>query len=332
MPTSHVPGRDPLPASRVDAIHVALNATPAGEQQDARDLLGELDRIRPLLHAVLGHNEQLLDMLSRVHHVYLHPILGTFCRTCRADVEGQEGCEQHSPVRLMRHLVEMHATLEDDYRQRKQTARTDADRAWADTARGAEAYAAVNLIAAGIRPILAVLDESSKTQLEHTPECRAFDCRCGCDREQDCRDCHRCVCWRSECCAEQALQGALQRHRVSALTARFERFAPAVLAATREAAATAEESYWRRAAAGRVRALTAGPYAYAVFTAVESKRGADRYSDQDVALYPGELNETVTERVGLPDKELTRALDALSELLHPREGEELAVDLTNRAD
>ncbi|MFB9483343.1 hypothetical protein ACFFSH_28735 [Streptomyces filamentosus] len=38
----------------------------------------------------------------------------------------------------------------------------------------------------------------------HRSQCRPHDCRCGCPRTQDC---HRCVCWRSMCCAEQ-----LQNH------------------------------------------------------------------------------------------------------------------------
>ncbi|MER7694382.1 hypothetical protein [Streptomyces sp. NPDC097610] len=37
----------------------------------------------------------------------------------------------------------------------------------------------------------------------HRPQCRPHDCRCGCPRTQNCPDCHRCVCWRSTCCAEQ---------------------------------------------------------------------------------------------------------------------------------
>lgn len=37
----------------------------------------------------------------------------------------------------------------------------------------------------------------------HRPQCGPHDCRCACPRNQNCQDCHRCVCWRAMCCAEQ---------------------------------------------------------------------------------------------------------------------------------
>ncbi|MFJ8752323.1 hypothetical protein ACIREO_23750 [Streptomyces sp. NPDC102441] len=44
---------------------------------------------------------------------------------------------------------------------------------------------------------------AARTAPGHRPQCSPRDCRCACPRTQDCQDCHRCVCWRASCCAEQ---------------------------------------------------------------------------------------------------------------------------------
>lgn len=167
-------------------------------------------------------------------------------------------------------------------------------------------------------------------QADHKPDCRAFDCRCGCARAQDCLDCQRCVCWRSECCAEVALQAARRAERTRAARPLLDLLDPQMLTAIRETVADAEENAWRRAVARRVRTLAPGrgQYSVAVFEAVETKLGMGHagFVDRDVELYAegqGDPNETVD----LNDVVLARALGALSVLLRPMEGHRLVVYL-----
>ncbi|WP_326724709.1 hypothetical protein OHT59_40565 [Streptomyces sp. NBC_00243] len=184
MPMSRIPGRDPLPDARLDSIRATLAAAPEGEHQALRDVLGELDRIRPLLRTTLDANGVLLDNWARLEGVAPHPFLGLFCRTCRAEVKpGTEGCPRHSPTAIGRALYRMHADnrslLDGEDAGRRAVAMLDA---------------VLPLLAAVLNPV------------DHKPECRERDCRCGCDRRQNCQDCYRCVCWRSECCAEKAIR------------------------------------------------------------------------------------------------------------------------------
>ncbi|MGW3628026.1 hypothetical protein [Streptomyces sp. NPDC000880] len=212
MPSKHVPGRDPLPAARYDAIRAGLDAAPDGEHQDARDLLGELDRIRSLFDTTMAANGELIELMSQMHNVHIHPIAGTFCRTCSANVEDKpDGCDQHSPVRILRRLLAMHEKLNSRYAERLDAAAIGADRASVEASRGLEAYAMLTVAAELLGPALAAVETAQADAAQHKDGCRPYDCRCGCNWQQNCQDCHRCVCWRAECCAEVALQGALER-------------------------------------------------------------------------------------------------------------------------
>ncbi|MGW0604117.1 hypothetical protein [Streptomyces sp. NPDC002640] len=180
---------------------------------------------------------------------------------------------------------------------------------------------------------LTELDHPAPTRPEqttHKPGCRAFDCRCGCPRAQDCSDCQRCMCWRSECCAEVALQAARRAEHTRAVRALLPLLDPQTLTAIRESAAEAEESAWRRVAARRVRTLVPGRdrYTIAIFEAMETKLGMRHagFVGQDVELY-AEGQSDPNEAVDLDDGELARALGALSALLRPVEGHRLVVDL-----
>ncbi|MFG2795813.1 hypothetical protein [Streptomyces pseudovenezuelae] len=174
----HRPGEDPLPDERLQEIRATAVAP------DVRDLLGELDRVRALLSTTLEANGTLLDNWARLEGVAPHPFLGVFCRTCRSEVQvGTEGCPRHSPTVISRALYAMHA---------ENRSLLDAEEA------GNRAVAmldtALPLLAAVLNPV------------DHREGCRPHDCRCACDRRQNCQDCHRCVCWRSECCAEKAIR------------------------------------------------------------------------------------------------------------------------------
>ncbi|WP_413100856.1 hypothetical protein [Streptomyces sp. Inha503] len=122
------------------------------------------------------------------------------------------------------------------------------------------------------------------------------------------------------------------RHAGPAVALRplLDALAPQTLTDIRETVADAEEAAWRRVIARRLRAL-APRYEAAVFTAVETKlgQGHDDYSTNDVELYaPGQ--DDPNETVDLDDAPLTRALGALTELLHPDEGARLTIDLDAR--
>lgn len=173
----HCPGADPLPDERLEEIRAAAD-TPA-----VRALLGELDRVRGLLSTTLEANGTLLDNWARLEGVAPHPFLGVFCRTCRAEVQpGTEGCPRHSPTVIGRALYAMH----------------DEGRALPEAERNRRAYVLLDTVL----PLLAAV----LNPVDHKEGCRPHDCRCACDWRQTCPDCHRCVCWRSECCAEKAIR------------------------------------------------------------------------------------------------------------------------------
>ncbi|MDX2554726.1 hypothetical protein [Streptomyces stelliscabiei] len=174
----HRPGEEPLSDKRLAEIRAAAD-TP-----EVRDLLGELDRVRPLLSTTLEANGTLLDNWARLEGVAPHPFLGVFCRTCRAEVQvGTEGCPRHSPTVIGRALYAMYGET-----------RSLLDAEEVGNRAVAMLDAALPLLAAVLNPV------------DHKEGCRPHDCRCACDRRQNCQDCHRCVCWRSECCAEKAIR------------------------------------------------------------------------------------------------------------------------------
>lgn len=189
----------------------------------------------------------------------------------------------------------------------------------------------------GISRALAAVPAVPRT--EHGARCRPFDCRCGCDRAQNCLDCHRCVCWRARCCAQVATDYARARARKTALRALLDAVDPVMLTELRETVAEAEEAALRDMIARRVRLLTPadGPrYTHAVFAAYDSKLGMGH---ADFRLHDVELHEDEDEdedkheggpvTLDLDDDVLSAALGTLAGLLRPDEGADLAVDLTD---
>ncbi|WP_435060373.1 hypothetical protein [Streptomyces sp. bgisy060] len=163
---------------------------------------------------------------------------------------------------------------------------------------------------------------------EHGAFCRPFRCRCGCDQTQSCLDCHRCVCWRAQCCAQTSADRARTRVRKAALRALLDTMDPAMLTELRETAADAEEAALRAAVGRRVRLLTSadGPrWTRAVFAARDSKFGMGHadYRVHDVTLH----DHGTSTIVDLDDDALCAVLGALAELLRPEEGADLTVDL-----
>ncbi|MET9778610.1 hypothetical protein ABZ023_30900 [Streptomyces sp. NPDC006367] len=167
---------------------------------------------------------------------------------------------------------------------------------------------------------------------EHGAYCRPFDCRCGCDRTEDCFDCHRCVCWRAQCCAQVAADSARARARKTALRALLDTVDPVMLTELRETVAEAEEAALHQAIARRVRLLTPADgrrYTHAVFDARDSKLGMGHadYRVNEVELYDEEKDISVT--ADLYDEVLSATLGTLAELLRPIEGVDVTVELTD---
>lgn len=181
---AHRPGHDPLPDERLEKIRAEVqdNDGRGLRLQEAIELLGELDRVRALLGTTLEANGILLDNWARLEGVAA-TLGGVFCRTCRTEVQpGTEGCPRHSPTVIGRALYRMH----------------DESRALPEAERNRRAYVLLDTVL----PLLAAV----LNPVEHKEGCRPHDCRCACDWRQTCPDCHRCVCWRSECCAEKAIR------------------------------------------------------------------------------------------------------------------------------
>ncbi|MFJ8785927.1 hypothetical protein [Streptomyces sp. NPDC102476] len=187
---------------------------------------------------------------------------------------------------------------------------------------------------------LTVIPDAPKT--EHGAYCRPFDCRCDCDRAQSCLNCHRCVCWRVQCCAQVAVDRARTRARKTALRRLLNGVGLAMLTELRETVAEAEEDALRDTIASRVRLLALAdgrPYSRVVFAARDSKLGMGHadYRVHDVELYDDELGQDdgpedeqdgPAETVDLDDDVLSAALGTLAGLLHPDEGADLTVYLT----
>ncbi|MCX4681389.1 hypothetical protein OG413_40035 [Streptomyces sp. NBC_01433] len=175
---------------------------------------------------------------------------------------------------------------------------------------------------------LAAVPATPKT--EHGAYCRSFDCRCGCDQTQSCPDCHRCVCWRAQCCTQAAADHARTRARQAALRALLDTMDLTLLTELRETAANAEEDALRAAVVRRVRLLTPADgtrWTRAVFDARDSKFGMGHadYRAHDVTLHD-HGSSTV---VDLDDDVLRAVLGKLAELLRPEEGADLTVDLND---
>lgn len=166
------PGNDRLPDERLAEIRAEVDDNDGRglRLQEAIELLGELDRIRPLLATTLDTNGKLLDKWSR--YVGVVAAIGrVFCWTCRTGVQpGTEGCPRHSPTVVGRELYRLH----------------DERRARPAAERNARAYELLGtdlpLLAAVLNPIV------------HAQGCRPHACRCARDRRQNCQGCHRCVC------------------------------------------------------------------------------------------------------------------------------------------
>ncbi|WP_333745635.1 hypothetical protein [Streptomyces sp. IBSBF 2950] len=183
---------------------------------------------------------------------------------------------------------------------------------------------------------LSAIPKASTSGPEHGAGCRAFACQCGCDRAQDCQDCHRCACWRAQCCAHVAEDRVRREERTRALRQLLDTVDLTMLTELRETAAEAEEARLRSSIARRLRLLAPGDgrqYETAVFDAVDAKlcMGHADYSERDVALY-AVGQEDPNEIVDLDDAVLSSALGALAELLRPEEGAQLTVDLDHELD
>lgn len=173
---------------------------------------------------------------------------------------------------------------------------------------------------------LAAIPPTAKT--EHGAYCRPFHCRCGCDQSQTCLDCHRCVCWRTQCCGQAAADRARTLARKAALRALLDSMDPAMLTELRETAAEAEEAALRAAVVRRVRLLTSadGPrWTHATFNARDSMLGMGHadYRVHDVTLY----DHGTSTIIDLDDDALCAVLGTLAELLRPEEGAHLNIDL-----
>ncbi|WP_327411234.1 hypothetical protein OG458_41600 (plasmid) [Streptomyces sp. NBC_01281] len=167
---------------------------------------------------------------------------------------------------------------------------------------------------------------------DHGAGCRVFRCRCGCDQSQACSNCHRCQCWRSDCCVQRKPDAERRRARTSALSTLLAGVGLPMLTELRQTAADAEEAALRRALAHRARLLLPGDarYATAAFYASDSKlcMGHADYSVHDVTLHTQEQKDGSDETIDFDDDVLSRLLGALAELIRPDEGAQLEVDLT----
>jgi hypothetical protein len=166
---------------------------------------------------------------------------------------------------------------------------------------------------------------------EHAAGCRVFHCTCPCDPGQTCQDCHRCQCWRVDCCAQRVTDHERSRARTTALRTLLDNIGLRMLTELRETAADAEEAALRHAVSRRTRLLVPGDghYERAVFSAGDSKLGMGHgdYNTHDVGLYATGQDDP-TEAIDLNDDVLSQLLGSLAELIHPDEGAGLTVDLT----
>lgn len=127
-------------------------------------------------------------------------------------------------------------------------------------------------------------------------------------------------------------EASVARDNAAALRPLLDALQPEMLTAIRETVADAEKAAWQRVVARRVRAISPGPYAVAVFANVGPKLGMghDDYSARNVDLYAeaeAEDQDEPSETCDFDDAALTRALGALAELLRPSDGAQLEVDL-----
>ncbi|MDW4912484.1 hypothetical protein [Streptomyces californicus] len=161
--------------------------------------------------------------------------------------------------------------------------------------------------------------------VDHAARCSPSECRCGCDRAEDCPECRQCTCWSDRCCTRVAVRLA----RGAALRDLLGRVELALLADLREAQAEVEEAALRRLVARRTRlfAATGGRAAsYAVIEARDSRLGMGHadYRTQNVELHGA---HGTVEYLDIDDQALSTALGTLAELLRPEEGADLTVDL-----
>ncbi|MGW6202152.1 hypothetical protein ACWF9B_00635 [Streptomyces sp. NPDC055089] len=177
---------------------------------------------------------------------------------------------------------------------------------------------------------LAAVPGADPHTAEHKAGCRSFACQCGCDPTQDCQDCCRCVCWRAECCAQQAIDQARQLNRSEALRQLLDGMGIQILRELRQTAADAEEAALRRALSHRTHRLVpnTNQYSWAEFHATDSKlcMGHADYSQCNVELY-APAQDVPALVVDLDDGVLSALLGELAELLRPEEGAPLRVDL-----
>ncbi|MER5372555.1 hypothetical protein [Streptomyces sp. NPDC002553] len=166
---------------------------------------------------------------------------------------------------------------------------------------------------------------------EHAASCRVFDCRCGCNPAQTCQDCHRCHCWRTQCCAQTVIDDERRRARTTALRALLDNISLPMLTELHQTIADGEEAALRHALSHRTLLLVPGNghYTQAVFEAVDSKLGMGHadYSTHDVDLYAQGQDDPI-EIIDLDnDDVLSRLLGSLAALIRPAEGARLELDL-----
>ncbi|MFK0047987.1 hypothetical protein ACIQU4_28640 [Streptomyces sp. NPDC090741] len=169
---------------------------------DLAFLTDELARLKDRFDEATARNGELIEELSRLHHVHIHPLAGTFCRTCAAEVEDvRDGCPSHSPTRIVRALLVRHAELTARFTVPLDGPAPEADPEHRRQLAGERARLAVDLLDETCALLAPAMQTPGRIQLHpgHRPGCAPFDCRCGCPRGRACPDCRRCTCWSTEC-------------------------------------------------------------------------------------------------------------------------------------
>ncbi|MFE6272177.1 hypothetical protein ACFVQ9_25690 [Streptomyces goshikiensis] len=169
---------------------------------DLAFLADELARLKCLFDEATVRNGELIEELSRLHHVHIHPFAGALCRTCAAEVEGvRDGCPAHPPTRIVRALLARHAELTARFTVPLDGPAPEADPERRRQLNDERTRLALDLLDETCALLAPAMQTPGGIRLEpgHRPGCAPFDCRCGCPRGWACPDCRRCLCWSAGC-------------------------------------------------------------------------------------------------------------------------------------